>query len=80
MFIKDSAGEKSITATAFLIGFIVVNVKLVMSGIQVTAGFTFSDFTGSDYAVSLGALGAIYVMRRAYPGNSTHPNNGIKDS
>ena len=69
MFLKDSNGEKSLTATAFIFGFIVVNFKFLMSGLTVK-GFAFSAFTGAEYGMALGALGAIYVLRRSM-GNKT---------
>lgn len=62
--LKDTSGNKSTTATAFIIGFVVVNIKLLASGLSV-AGYAMSDFNGVDYAAAVGALGAIYVMRRS---------------
>ena len=62
--LKDTSGKKSVTVTAFVLGFITVNLKLLASGLTVGA-YTMSTFTGVDYAAALGALGAIYVMRRA---------------
>lgn len=56
--------EPSVTLTAFAIGFITVTAKLLLSGITV-GSITLSQFSGSDYGVSVGALGAVYVMRRA---------------
>jgi hypothetical protein len=64
LLLKDTSGKKSVTVTAFVLGFLVVNAKLLMSGITV-AGYTMAAFTGSEYGIALGALGAIYVTRRA---------------
>jgi hypothetical protein len=61
--LTDNKGEKSTTLTAFVIGFIVVNVKLLIAGITI-AGFQMSNFSGVDYGTSLAALGAVYVMRK----------------
>lgn len=61
--IKDSQGNPSVTHTAFIIGFIVATAKLLLSGVQV-GGLTLEQFTGGDYAASVGALGGIYVLRR----------------
>lgn len=63
MLMKDSTGKKSLTATAFAYGFVVVNTKLILSGMTLL-GMTFAPFAGSDYGMAVGALGAIYVMRR----------------
>lgn len=62
-FIKDSNGKPSITTTAFFLGFIVVNIKLLLSGLKVVGEVKFSEFSGVDYGAALAALGAIYVMR-----------------
>ena len=69
LLLKDSSGKKSVTMTSFVLGFIVVNLKLILSGMTIN-GITLSAFTGSDYSLSLAALGAIYVLRR---------NTGNKD-
>jgi hypothetical protein len=61
--VKDTSGKKSLTATAFLIGFLVVCGKLIVSGIEV-GDIKMSQFDGADFAAAVGALGAIYVLRR----------------
>lgn len=62
--LTDTDGNKSVTLTSFLFGFVLVNLKLVFSGVQIGA-VNFSVFGGGDYAAAVAALGAIYVMRRA---------------
>ena len=64
LLIKDSSGKPSVTMTAFVTGFIAVNFKLLMSGMTI-AGYTMTAFTGGEYAAAVGALGAVYVMRRS---------------
>lgn len=61
--LRDTAGNKSTTVTAFVIGFIVVNLKLLLSGMTI-GGFTVTPFSGVEYAAAVGALGAVYVLRR----------------
>ena len=61
-YLKDSNGKPSITTTAFFLGFIVINLKLILSGVDYK-GIKFSDFTGSDYGMAMASLGAIYVLR-----------------
>jgi hypothetical protein len=61
--IKHSGGEKSLTATCFIICFIVINVKLILSGVTIGT-VTLSQFSGVDYAAALAAAGTIYAMRR----------------
>jgi len=64
ILIKDSAGKPSVTMTAFVTGFITVNLKLLASGLAI-GSYKMSTFTGVDYSAAVAALGAIYVMRRA---------------
>ena len=64
MYLQDpKTGEKSVTLTVFMTGFLVATAKLLLSGIQVS-GLTLSAFTGGDYAAVVGAVGAIYFARR----------------
>jgi hypothetical protein len=65
LLIKDSGGAPSVTMTAFVVGFCVVNLKLLLAGVDFM-GFKMSDFTGLDYSAAVSALGAIYVMRRNF--------------
>ena len=73
--LKDSSGNKSTTVTAFVLGFIVVNLKLLASGLSFGA-YEMSAFTGSVYAAAIGALGAIYVMRRATGTKESNNDSG----
>jgi hypothetical protein len=69
LMIKDSSGKKSATMTAFVLGFITVNIKLLLSGLTI-AGYSMSAFSGTEYAAAVGALGAIYVLRRNVNNNN----------
>ena len=62
--LKDSSGKKSVTMTAFVLGFLVVNAKLLLSGVTIM-DYQMTAFTGSEYGIALSALGAIYVLRRS---------------
>ncbi len=64
MLIKDSGGKPSVTMTAFCWGCFVVNLKLILSGMTIK-GYTMAAFGGGEYAAAMGALGAVYVLRRA---------------
>lgn len=80
MLIKDSDGKPSVTMTAFVTGFIVVNVKLLLSGVTL-GGFTMAAFTGGEYAAALTSLGAIYVMRRNFGNpNANKESKAAKES
>jgi hypothetical protein len=62
--ISDTAGKKSLTATAFALGFVVANAKLLLAGMTIY-GFSFGTFSGVEYAAAIGALGSVYVLRRS---------------
>ena len=61
--LKDSGGKKSITMTAFCLGFIVVNAKLLLAGMTI-GSYQMATFSGTEYGAAIAALGAIYVLRR----------------
>lgn len=61
--LKDSAGNKSTTVTVFILGAMIVNLKLIFSGMTI-GGLTLAEFSGTEYAAALMALGGIYVLRR----------------
>lgn len=61
--VDPKTGEKSVTLTAFVTGFGVATLKLLLSGLTI-AGFSLAPFTGSDYALVVGAVGAIYWARK----------------
>ena len=63
LLIKNSDGKKSVTMTAFVLGFVIVNLKLILSGMTI-GGLVLAPFSGVEYAAAMSALGAIYVLRR----------------
>ena len=65
MLIKDSSGKKSVTMTAFVVGCIVCNVKLLLGGMTI-GGLTVAAFTGGEYAAAVAALGGVYTLRRNF--------------
>lgn len=71
---KNSDGKPCVITTMFVVGFIIVNIKLIISGLTI-GGYTMANFSGSDYAASIGALGAIYVMRRGQHKKDKENNN-----
>lgn len=64
LLIKDSSGKPSITMSAFVTGFIVVNAKLLISGLTL-GGYKMAAFSGTEYAAAVASLGAVYVLRRS---------------
>ncbi len=68
-YLKDpKTKQPSVTLTAFVTGFTVAALKLLFSGVQITEKYKLPDFTGVDFAAVVGALGAVYAMRRT-PGD-----------
>jgi hypothetical protein len=56
-------GKPSYTLTAFMVGILVVNIKLAISGIEFS-GVKMSDFSGVDYGAAIAALGGIYSLNK----------------
>lgn len=72
MWITDpKSKEPSVTITFFTLGFIVCILKLLISGVSVGT-IKLGTFSGSDFSLAVGSLGAIYVARR-------HSDNTTKD-
>ena len=59
----NKEGRYSLTAVAFAVGFVICNVKLLLSGLTI-GGIAFGAFSGSEYGVAIAALGGVYVLRR----------------
>jgi hypothetical protein len=68
-------GRYSYTATAFVFGSIIVNLKLLFSGLSFH-GYTSSIFNGSDYAQAMASLAALYVSNKHV--NNLQINKSIK--
>lgn len=62
--IKNTDGNKSVTMTMFVLGFLIVNFKLLVSGAS-AFGINFGSFSGVEYGAALAALGGIYTLRKA---------------
>ena len=56
--------KKSVTLTMFVWGMLVCVFKLLISG-HTAYGIVFETFSGSDFAMAVGALGSIYGFRRS---------------
>lgn len=63
-WLKDPKdGQASVTLTVFMLGFCIAAFKLLASGVSIH-GVTLGQFSGSDFAVAVGAVGGIYFARR----------------
>lgn len=63
--LKDiKTGKPSYTVTAFIFGFCIINIKLLLAGMEFSDGIKMSEFSGMDYAASAAAIGSIYVLRK----------------
>lgn len=61
--IRNTDGKKSLTATAFALGFAIVNLKFLFAGMSFGL-LTVSPFSGVEYAAAIAGLGGVYVLRR----------------
>lgn len=84
MFIKDSTGNKSLTATLALVGFIVVMIKLLFSGASVSVGSFSYEFGAIDAAmiaaVLTPVLGSYTARRWGNPAPTEPPDTGSADA
>lgn len=64
LLLKDN-GKGSYSLTFSVIGFIVINVKLLFSGSDVQHMLHFSDFSGIDYAAALAAITGLHLGNKA---------------
>lgn len=65
LVIKDvKTGKPSYTLTVFLLGSLLINLKLLLSGMQFTETFKFETFSGLDYAAAMGSIGMVYTLRK----------------
>lgn len=63
LFDDPDTKKPSVTMTAFVLGFIVATLKLLISGLEIE-GLKMAAFDGSDFAMVVAALGGIYTLRR----------------
>lgn len=72
MYLKDpDTKQESVSLTLLVVGFVLCLLKLLTSGIAF-GSMNLGTFTGSDFAIAVGALGALYWGRKhtdaKYPG------------
>ena len=78
-FTNSKTGKPSYTLTIFLIGGLVINIKLLLSGITI-CGYTSSVFTGVDYSAAMAAIGGIYSLNKHISlNNSSAPTSPSND-
>lgn len=64
MWIKDpKTGEKSVTLTMMMTGFVTALGKLLLAGATV-GSIKMGSFSGAEFAAVVGALGSIYAFRK----------------
>lgn len=56
-------GKPSYTTTAFVLGTVIINLKILASGFTF-GSYTSSQFSGSDYAQAMASLAALYVSNK----------------
>lgn len=77
MFITDSSGNKSLTATIATVGFAVVMLKLLLSGVEFTIGsgtYNLGSISAAEIAAVLTpTLGSYTARRWGTPASATAP-------
>ncbi len=71
----DKTGKASYTLTAFVMGVLIVNLKLILSGIEIMDKVKMSEFTGTDYSMAMAALSALYVGNKKLNGPKKDSEN-----
>jgi hypothetical protein len=66
--LKNKAGEPSYSRTMVFFGFLVINIKLLLSGININNKFKMSDFSGTEYGIALAAISALHVGNKKLNG------------
>lgn len=51
-----------------VVGFGIINLKLLLSGVEIVDKIKMSDFNGVDYAASLAAISALHVGNKKLNG------------
>lgn len=67
MYLKDSNGEKSLTATFAIITFFVVLLKFLFSGAEISLigfSYSFGSVSSDEIAAMLGTTLGTYSIRR----------------
>jgi len=73
MFIRDSSGNRSLTATITVIGFAVVMLKVLISGASI-GSVSFGTIDSLSIAAILGPILGTYTARRwGSPANQDPP-------
>jgi hypothetical protein len=75
LLLTNKKGDPSYSRTMVAIAFVVINIKLIFSGLQVGTFLTFSPFSGIDYAAALTAIAALHVSNKAVTKDNTKDGN-----
>lgn len=65
---NKKTGKPSYTTTMVVVGFFIINLKLLVSGIEITDKIKFDTFTGVDYAAAIAAIGAMHIGNKKLNG------------
>lgn len=61
--LDPKTGKPSVTLSLMVLGFCVATFKLLVSSVSIN-GIAFETFSGADFAMVVGALGALYGYRK----------------
>lgn len=59
--LKNKQGLPSYSTSIVVYSFLIINMKLIFSGISITEHIQLSPFSGIDYAAALAAISALHV-------------------
>jgi len=74
--LKNKNGIPSYTATITIVGFAIINLKLLFSGISLPHDIKMSEFSGVDYAAALSAIGGIHLWNKTIVKSDKDNSNG----
>jgi len=68
---NEKTKRPSYITTMVVFGFFIINLKLLLSGVNILDKFTMSDFSGIDYSAALSALGGIHLFNKKINNKNT---------
>lgn len=75
--LKNKAGRPSYSTTMVVAGFAVINIKLLLSGIEIVDKIKMSDFSGTDYAMAFTAIAALHVGNKKLNGPKREDKDNV---
>lgn len=71
LLVNKKTGKPSYSTTMVVVGFFLINIKLLFSGIEFK-GIKFDSFTGVDYSACLAAISGLHLGNKMVNNKSTN--------